>query len=493
LKLNHLVDLEWQLMQDAELEPSEIEKRDRVHGNSILRALELEATEAWEKVRSPSPDFRRQLCLAWIDRLRSESGGDLPGRRVERGDKYTFWILAAIVAVAGASTASGTVSMSPVNVTWFLAIFVLLQVVLIGITVFMFAVTRGGVGAGRYFRSLSSLPLMDRLTGIENRRQLESLESKAGTHELLYGRLERWSLFTLSQNLACIFLFSALFAFLCLVSFTHLTFSWLTTLDLQPESVHQLVKFLGAPFAWLFPDSVPDAELIEGSHNVIGKGVRTERWWQFLALTLVTWSLLPRLALWVFGVFQKQRASRDLDCSSRAFLRLYDRLLPGPSWQSPAIDRALSPDKAGPRIGRTDIDAAKTENKAAAIAWRLHDPNRETLMDFAEQLMQRPISKFLSAGGANVQHDQQVLNQVETLHPTAVCIVSEGQDSPTKDLLRFVESLRAKLNPTDPIALLLFDIDQQGTPMPCVDEDLDAWRHFVERTSDPYVRVETLT
>lgn len=492
MKLNYLVDLEWQFAQDAELEESEIDKRDRAIGKSILESLEQSDRAAWEKVRSEDdPSFRKQLCCEWIDHLRSSSKATLPGQRIERGYKNGFWVVALIAAIFGAATTRITVASSPVNVSWFFVVFVVIQLVMIVFTLAFFVRSGGVPGRSKIFRALLSLPVLERLVGVENRRKLEVLESKARTHQVIYGRLERWALFELTQRLAIVFLLSALLTFLCLVSATHLTFCWYTTLEdteALSSRVHEIVQLLAAPFSWRFPDSVPDAELIAGSLNEIKDGVRTESWWRFLAFTVMTWALMPRILLWGYGAFQKRRASRSLDFRSTVFSRLYDRLLPSVSWSSPESDLASELNR-GKASSKQVVGQHPSHGSTLVISWRLDSGEHEILKSLVEQ-MYGSISEFESAGAASIEMDEKVIKSVVDRSPKKVCIVSEGSDSPTKDLLHFVRCLRRKIEATMPIVILLFDFDEDGTLTPCEQEDVGAWRHFIEAASDPYVRVE---
>lgn len=488
MRLADLVDLEVQLARDAKDEPS-ARARDEALGPHLLQDLAPTTEEAWTRIRAKDPAFRRALLERWVRALR-ERDDTLPGQRVERGQRLVGIVLTVLAILLGSGTMQTVLGIDrPVNVTHFVGVFVFLQIALVLLLLLVFLRSSHGGWFVGLVRSMSRMKWVDRFVPTHARRDLERIGSGLETHGKLYAALERWSLFAITQRFASLFLLSGLATFVVHVTFTHLTFGWATTLDLSPEQVHDVVGVLAWPWAAWLPHAVPDLPLIEASRNTLERAPGTEGWWTFLTCALVVWGLAPRLLLWTYG-HRKVRGERNrLDHSQRALQRLYDRLLGGTGWEG-------HPEAAHPH-GANASRSAPTPSTQAALAvgidWRQAMQADDELRRLVNDTLSVALAPaVLVAGTSDLTQDTRTLERLAASSPEILVLLAEGADAPTKDLLNFLVGAREQIGPRVPIVVLLLDRTRDGTWRTPDDEDLEAWRHFLETGDDPHRRVERI-
>jgi hypothetical protein len=194
---------------------------------------------------------------------------------------------------------SGT---EPVNVSVFLLAAVLPQAGLCLVAAALLAARLLGVGRLR----IPLRPLFSLLW-----RRPGRLSPQAGFVRSLFlgpgwpARMLAWECLALLQLGGLCLAVGSLAGLMVSVTVTDLAFGWQSTLQVGARGMHAVVSFLALPWSWL-PAGwglAPSLSQIEGSRIVLKEGISTLAsadliaWWPFLAMTLLTYALLPRLVL----------------------------------------------------------------------------------------------------------------------------------------------------------------------------------------------------
>jgi hypothetical protein len=340
MRFGDLLDLEWFLEQDRQADPGETLKRDR--------RLGLEA-----QGQSVDP---AEFPAFWLERRRTASDGILPSGILAPGLAALRIALCVAGFLAGVSLVRGLLLYSgtdPVNVSVFLFLAVLPQAVLCLLAAFLLAARAAGLGRFHVpFRPLFSLLW----------RRPGRLSPQTGfLRSMLLGhgwpaRMLAWESLRMLQLGGVSLAAGSLAGLLVGVTVTDLAFGWQSTLQVGAAGMHALVGFVAAPWSWL-PDRwglMPTLAQIEGSRIVLKEGITSlastdlVAWWPFLAMCLLTYALLPRLALLAI-------AHRGLRRLERGFVhpalgRIADRM------NSPLIE---TPAQAEPEPSRLPLDRGR--------------------------------------------------------------------------------------------------------------------------------------
>lgn len=301
MRLGDFLDLEWFLEQDRTADAVETLQRDR----RIGLAAHAEAV--------PEEEF----CMFWLRSRRAEAG-TVPSAALRTGLGILRVILACAGLAAGASLVRGLLAYSgtqPVNVSLFLALAVLPQAALCLLAAGLFAARAAGAGTLR----IPLRPLFGLLWRGHGR-----LSAQAGFLRSLFltpgwsARILAWECLVVLHLGGLGLAAGSLAGLLAGVTVTDLAFGWQSTLQVGAQGMHALASALALPWSWL-PATwglVPTVGQIEGSRIVLKEGISTlasadlAAWWPFLAMCLLTYALLPRLALLALSRLALRRLER---------------------------------------------------------------------------------------------------------------------------------------------------------------------------------------
>jgi hypothetical protein len=524
MRLAHLVDLETQLLRDeAALHDGEgkrVRERDRVIGARIIAEEGLEPADSRAGL-STDARMRRRIALAWLDQIRGRVDA-LPGERMERGYGIVGWILAGVAVMLGVGTATAVLAYDgrePVNVFHFLAVFVVLQIVLLSLMIVLLMGRRvlgfGSVltSAQGFVRWLGSARLVDRLL-----RTLPSLSAAPlptgmlRSRHHLYSGVEKWMLFTITQRFAAIFNAAALVTCLLRVAFTDLTFSWSTTLRIDGEDLHRWLTGLGFPWVTWIPDSIPSPDVIHksqwvrhGTSGFVGEPAFlaqvkewADAWWRYLIFALMFWGLLPRLVAWGVGRWQLARQLASVDLEHASFQRLYERLFPPQAhWESPA------PDTVGKELSGVPAPASEARPRRKAtpptedlriwvVAWGRLALDRKRLPGIVESRFRTGTADCLAAGGADYQKDLAAIDALVSGSARRVVLLVEPGVQPTKEVFAFLRQLRERVGARVQVVVGIVGPDGNGWRTADQEEERQ-WHTRLEAEGDPYLRLESMS
>ncbi len=404
--LQELARLSLQIERDRELDWSALHERDAAIGSACVAC------------ESPS-----QRLLCWLDRAEPAGTDHLDALPAGIGP-----LLSAVMVALGFSVMVGFLLAHPtgqVNLLWFLALFVFIQIFMVLLSsagLLRLALGRD-VGAqwlqpGRWLFRRS--PWAARLL-----RESSDLVQLMVLHQ--------------GQLLGAAFMAGALMAFLLTLFANPFSFAWGSTYALGEDVVNSMVQFLSAPWSgWLSaaavdPQLVADSRVHAGSPGPSAEqALRSGRWWPFLLMVLISYTLLPRLFLWlVSGGLLRHRllhSFTNYPGADLVLLRLAQAALETRGEAEPlntpqqAADIKVSPG--------TKFADASLVNWGDAVA-------RDEFPSFAE--LQGLGSQPLLLAGLSLIGDEEALQSISAATAPMVLILLKSWEPPMADLADFID------------------------------------------------------
>ena len=504
LDLAELIDLELQFDEDHRLTYPELRERDRAIGRQIRHSI---------AAGNRGSTDRAALFREWLQRVRSGTGFS-PGQRIAQGLRLAglVLVLAGLASGWGAATAclrySGDV---PVNVTYFIGVFVVLQLLLFVFLLLnivaqriLFARAAASVIQSGIFKDVVHF-IVHRRTLAARGKDLHKTAGIGHTVSLqhlhrLYAPLERWLLTVLTQRFGIAFNVAAMATLLWSISFADFAFCWSTTLKVDPLTVHKLVSVLAAPWSWISEGLVPGLDVIRHTeyNRHIGHYILeppadmvklTGAWWPFLLMSLGCYGLLPRLGVLIaakIGYLRTISSQKldSIDCTS-----LYLRL-------SEALDTSYAQE------GLADADPTGQETAPAfaplltgpcsVVLWRDIPADRGALDRLLKETFRQGASVVVQAGGKALDLDaEQAASTVleSTPEDGPLILIVEAWEAPAKAIKRFITGLRSRLGPKRPFLVVPVELQQGQLAVVTQGRDVHTWRTHIARMGDPWTGV----
>lgn len=509
---NDIIDLEYFCHQDGAGDHNTLHQRDR---NIFLNA----------QIQEDQKDgvTNHELISLWVRSRRNDSFPDkeLKSPGTIFGDIYLLVRNLAIIKglllglFAGFSffTYTGT---TPVNVFYFLLLFVASQLVLITILLVVCFVRL--IFPDQKIPSFYSLlfrGMLNRMVSFFQKQWLKRVtaEKRVSVNHAFgifkarstsYGSLFYWPLFGIFQLLAIGCNIGLLAATLLKIITSDIAFGWQSTLQFSAEAIHQFVMFTALPWSWFIPEtsSYPSLAEIEGSRIILKEGIyhlttgNLIAWWPFLVFCLLFYGLFLRSILFVVGKFMEHRSLKKLKFDSAACRKIINRML------TPLVS--------------TQASHEEENTTTASIPKRNTPPHREADERRSELVVMIPddifelcpaeeLSFLLQKRGFTVKElhkfmisydeDQQLAESLATREWQAeegILFVMEGWMVPLVDFLSYLRELRLSL-PTNIIVHIGLVGRPQTTALTTVTPgDFTLWRKKVEAIGDPYLNIFSL-
>lgn len=436
--LETLLAFDLQYQRDQQQSPAFIHRRDRRY--------------ALDRSEGGPPDIRH-----WLARLHAAGGdtGDssaFPELRFWRRLSTGF---VAAGALLGVVTMSGLLFYDggqQINVTVILG-FVLLQLLLA-----LYTAVQGLAGWQPWAPVIHSL-----------QQRLHGQKTSPVLTPLLSPMMARTA-----QAAGLAFAVTALFTLLVSVVLQDLAFGWSTTLDTSAEAWHRVVSWVAAPWSSWLPEASPSLELVKDTRffrldgTETGAGpARWGAWWPFVAMTWLTWAVLPRAVLFAVSAIGLRRRAR------RALVRHpgYPALL----WrmETPAVDTGADTSDSGQLPSDHRSATVPVPHSPLAVSWAGAS---------ADGLLPGIDASLLRAGGnQSLQADRETLARLaaqRTAGQRQLLVITRSWEPPTAELEDFLEDAGKQL-PGLTITLLPVAADPGQRP----DEaKLGQWLRFAERT-----------
>jgi hypothetical protein len=314
-------------------------------------------------------------------------------------------------------------------------------------------------------------------------RSLDWRAGRAGA-----GRFAKWQLVAWSQVAAVFFNFAALATAALLVTFTDLAFGWSTTLDADSAAVTRIVHVVAWPWHELVPSAVPSAGLVAESqffrlegNGGLATGRALAAWWPFTLLTIVTYGLLPRLALLVLATARLRAAGRALLLDDPRVTALVDRMA------APAVETAAAEHAEIAAAPAPDAAAYREiTGSARAVIWE-GCVSAETARVHARSRLGLELGAIVEAGGTPaLGADRQALDSLAAGKHGAVVVFTPAWEPPLLELLDFLSELRRRVGTEHSIVVApVADGDRAVTSL-----EHDTWARTMGRLRDPRLYVE---
>ena len=245
-----------------------------------------------------------RICLTWLQAQTSNATENHP---------FSIWLSPGLYIISGfifgLLTMSGVIAYSgdnPVNIIYWLLIFVVFQWIMMLVTLVAAIIKPGRTGV-----------VAERIKISLKRSMFKDLPQEL--MPAIFFRMNQW--------IAVSFLTGATITFLLAIISQDIAFGWATTLATNPDTMVHLVQGLTTPWQSWWIDAVPDAELIRQTlfFRISDSGVANinpqlfGHWWPFLLACLVFYSLIPRIVLLLLAHFQLSRAKERV-CNQNALL-----------------------------------------------------------------------------------------------------------------------------------------------------------------------------
>lgn len=347
LPLKDIIDLDFLLGLD--------EGPDNVDADAIVSR----DRDIFRQLKDGSRMDDAGLIAGWLEYRRllffHETGTGGPGAKLPGAlfESFYAWTARGMFACGMAAGGMGAYSFlayhgsRPVNVTLFIAVFVLfpallcLAAALVGFH--QFRSGPAGSGWAGVMHRLSMRLFIDKFMGRLQKwaapvqKRFPYFSKDAGDLLHLDTRHFRsllfWPVFIVLSLGALGFSTGALGSTFFRIMVTDMAFGWQSTLLTSGESVHRLVSWMALPWSWAMPDMfVPALEQIEGSRIVLKEGIaglaseHLAAWWPFLCMGMLVYALIPRIVLVGFAHAARTRALARFDLSRPGYQRLLMRM-----------------------------------------------------------------------------------------------------------------------------------------------------------------------
>jgi len=520
-RIEDLIDLEYFLKKDEEEDAAAISLRDR-HFFLTDISPRLKLSNGFEK------KDRKAAIRIWLESRRKtdtasgEKQLPSPGKLFADLLSLVSVILLITGTVTGAGLAFGVLQYKgsePINVSTYLGVFVLLQILLIGLLLTL-SICR------RFITSLRYLSFVHWIIGslvsslfqkaaiktrgslsADTRNRLSAISGMIKGQKHLYGSVFYWPLFMLTQLFGIGFNLGALGASLLRIMGSDLAFGWQSTIQFSAQAVYLFVKTMALPWSFYIPPPLahPTYGQIIGSHMVLKEGIYRlttpdlVSWWPFLLLSVCYYGFLPRLVLFITAVVAKRKAIGKLELNHSSCNRLLRHMT------TPNVETE------GQRIINQDLSASENQftetpkiiqekwGLPAKDCWvlvpedladLLRDPDLEGLMNHVPGIS---LNRRITIS-ADFEKDHEALAEMTSENidenNLAILLVQEGWMPPIAESLLYLTKLRELLG--HQVAVIVFLIGKPASDhgFTAVDaRDWRIWKQAVETLSDPFLEI----
>lgn len=498
MKISEIINIEYQLYRDTRSDPVDVRRRDRDIG----------------KEYTGSEENRPSLFRFWLKKL--ESGSRFPGQSFSSALTFLRYLVFFFFLISGATTCAGVLAYDgsmPVNIVNFIAVFVGIEVLLY--LLFLINVLPGSIHnkvplIGDFYRFAGFV--FSRIIGTVSNHlyknktgsmgQFTAVYNRVKSRHTIYQKIERWTLFSITQLGGFAFSLGALAACAYLITFSDLAFAWNTTLDVTPDFFHKIVTLISAPWAFISKDLVPGMDLVEatryfrlggaysGTHS---SALLVGGWWPFLICILIFYGLIPRFILLVLSRFVLLRTQKKAPFLSSEFDSLHRRLIsPIFSIRTESIENGEKKSE-----NKLPVNPESSHFKAEAcflIIWGEIDLSETEIEEIVRAGFKWNIVETYYAGMLDNLKDVETLGRFEgSSRDEPVILVAESWEAPGKAVEHFLRILRNNINRDRRIIIGLINRNSESHLVSPQLTDWQNWQNSVTSLNDPFISIEPIT
>lgn len=436
-------------------------------------------------------DSRRAVFKAWLTARREDAGKPGPGAHCAAGWKALVSLGGLLGLGLGGSVTAALLHYKgdePVNVSWFLACTIGVQMVVLAAAALAWLV-----------RSMTDFlddfhPLRGMLAGLvwvlnaglrrlpgEDRERLRAGLAVIGKKREIYGTLTAWPFLIVTQLFAVGYNVGILAVLLAHVAAVDLAFGWQSTLHLSAEAAYRLVSALAAPWAWFAPNAHPTLTEVIASRFSYSEGIEPldrgsmASWWPFLAYAVAFYGLLLRGALLAFASVKLRGALRGLSFDHEGCNALHRRLT-GPLIHALDGTAALEiPDAAAPATAH-----AARGGECLALVAADAEVSAAELADYIGRVFGWRVAQ---AFPAEIDHPSGNADALSALAGggaarASVIVAVRARRAPIRAIALFLQKLAAAAGPKTEVIVLLVGRKEGAAFAPVPDEEFTHWRNF---------------
>lgn len=457
------------------------------------------------------------LLLEWVGDEACGGEGSI-GSLAQNALRWTIVTLFLLGFLAGAGAAGGLLrydGSQPINVLWFLALIVGIQILMIPLLVLAFFFRRQLRGGWRLARALFEAVMsrvirttVARRIGGVDAQKLEADWGRLKARHSLYAQVEPTLLLVVVQSFGVAFNLGVISCLAFLVLFSDLSFAWSTTLQVEAAQVHGVTSAISAPWAFLWPDARPSLELVQATRFVrldgafVGgiedAGLRAGGWWPFLMAATITYGLLPRLlALFAGSLLVRREIRRAIGRNSQV-QALTDRLRAPLVWvdSDSAAPGRRPPDSAVADAAPAAQFLPGKELRLGAVFWAYDSrPAAEKIDDVLQQVASGKLGFSVDAGHLDSAEDEAIARVkagLEAAEIDGAAVFFEPFEPLKGDARRFLQNLRRAMTDNAPIIALLAEFAGDDV-IPSSGRDVLAWERAVQTLADPFLFVRAVS
>ncbi|MEX2347269.1 MAG: DUF2868 domain-containing protein [Balneolaceae bacterium] len=329
-------------------------------------------------------------------------------RKITRYFRLSSRLLVLVSFIVGISAAGVLFyydGSAPINVLPILAIFVILPLTLLFLSlIFSFPTTSGILSP--FLQWIEGR--IEALIPAYQSQNNPALNEQLNEYELVYNEPVQILFRNTLQKASAAYALGALIWMIFNVTTTDLAFSWSSTLELEGENIHNITTVMSAPWSWFLPAATVDLETVEatrffraGSSDI--ESASSGRWWSFIFMSIVVYSLFPRFLVYFYyrSRFKKILAASLVE--SEAGHNLLS--LSGESLLIETTDKPNTGEYPEP-----DQTTASTEtNEVIVLLWYLSELHEETV---ADKLNRKILSVHQISGLSPVKDDRKIAQQI---------------------------------------------------------------------------------
>jgi hypothetical protein len=471
--------LDYEFLLDAE---------SRADENTLAERDKAVREEQAALLSSGGPPDRRTLFKRWVQ-ARRRGDDTLPGAYFLGGWHTLLWLAAVAGLLVGTSLAGGLLHYrgeEPVNVAWFFASTVGVQLLLLSLATVVW-LGRKLIGA-----SHAVAPLLWLLSGLtwalsagvrrlpgESRERIRASWAVLRHKEGAYRPLTVWPFLIATQLFGVCFNLAVIATLLLSVSLSDVAFGWQSTLHTSARDAYQIVKTVALPWSFA-PNAHPTLTEVEASRFAYSEGIRPlsrealAAWWPWLCYSVVTYGLLVRSALLVWSSLSLRAATRRVTFDSQAGNALWRRLA-GPVIQAQSGTAVLDLP--------AHVETPRSHAMGSSLVMLSTDVTLEEskIVDSLRAQYGWEVNKLLPVQIDHPSGNAEALAAITELapHVASIVVVARSRRPPIKAIALLLKKVAAAAAGSKAeLIILLIGRDESGGFAAVEEEHFGHWQNF---------------
>jgi len=539
IQLKDIIDLDFLLDIDennqSRQEREEIAARDRDIFNQLDHTGIAQSGQDDKSLIFSWLEYRKLLFFHGIGEKEpgKKKSEILPGTVFSSLYRCMVYVMLAAGGLSGMSMAYSFLAYHgnrPINVSVFFAIFILLPVLFLVLTIMVLAVRFIREKTGKisdhnsiihilisffFFRGLPNI--IKKAGRFMKEKKMENMEYTASLIQMKnreYRALFFWPFFIMSSFFSAAFSAGALFSVVFRVAVTDMAFGWQSTLMTSSARLYDAISIISLPWSWFVPVSFarPSLEQIEGSRILLKEGIASlatidlVSWWPFLCMGILFYGVLSRIVMIMVFAGAQKKALDQFDFERPRFKRLVVRM------RSPVMDVGFKeqptsrihkgenplPDPSLPDEALTEQALEKSTQFPGARALVL--ASGSVYGDEALGTVNRFINHqlFFDVGLTSFvffdyTRDKDTLVSLAAEPVDHVIVLQEVWQPPIRGLLHYFVQLKTQVFINKPLWIILTQTPgEESLAVDREDMNFKVWKKAVSQLGNPDIMLERL-